>query len=158
MAIGELMRRPSPVMMRRAGRDPFLSLQEEMNNLLENFWGGVPRVEAWAPNIDVRENKESVEVTAERPGLTQENIQLRLSDSGDILYLSGERKDEREEKREGYYRTERAFGTFQRSIPLPAVVEEKNAVANFKDGVLRVRLPKVAEEEQKGRMIQIKGE
>ena len=92
------------------------------------------------PAIEVEETAEGVEVTAELPGLGKDDFQLEVV--GDYLVLRGQKKREREERREGYWYSECAYGAFSRSIPLPAEVLAEKAEAKFRNGRLRVYLPK----------------
>lgn len=130
--------------------EPFRSLtgiQSEMNRLFESFFGRTTRVGAmdrmWSPVIDMYETRDELVVTAERPGVREKEIQLAIT--GDLLTLKGERTQANEVKQEGYYRVERHFGKFERSIPLPFPVQADKVKAVFRDGVLEVGLPKAEE-------------
>ena len=92
-------------------------------------------------------------VKAEIPGLKREEIQVSLSDS--LLTISGERKEEVEKKEKGYFYSERSYGSFSRSIQLPAEVKTEKASAVFKDGVLEIRLPKTEQAKQRGVTIKV---
>lgn len=107
-----------------------------------------PTVETavWAPNVEVLEKEGKLIVRAELPGLTKDDVKLGVTD--DVLTLEGERKQEKEEKREGYFRSERSYGAFYRAIPLPEGVKADAIVANFKNGVLEVTMPLVKEEKK----------
>ena len=96
------------------------------------------------PKADVWHTEENVEVAVELPGLSETEIELTLSSSHDALLLRGVREDcsERNETKEGWYRSERYYGLIQRSIPLPCPVKLGDAVAKMKNGVLRVTLRK----------------
>ncbi len=124
-----------------------VSIQDEMNQLFDNFFGGrVPRrwLKAeeglWTPNVDVSETKDEIVVTAEMPGMKKEDIKLSVQDN--VITLSGEKKSEEEKKDANFYRLERSFGSFCRSFTLPTPVEAEKIKANFKDGILKVTLPK----------------
>ncbi|MDP2960008.1 MAG: Hsp20/alpha crystallin family protein [candidate division Zixibacteria bacterium] len=124
-----------------------VSIQDEMNQLFDDFFGGrVPRrwLKAeeglWTPNVDVNETKDEIVVTAEMPGLKKEDIKLSVQDN--VLTLSGEKNHEKEEKDANFYRLERNFGSFCRSFTLPTSVEADKIKASFKDGILKVTLPK----------------
>lgn len=106
----------------------------------------------WSPAVDVYEDQEGITLTAELPGLAVEDIDLRVEN--DTLTLKGERKLEREDKREGYRRVERSYGTFSRSFSLPDTVDTERIKAESKNGVLKVFLPR--REETKPRQIQVK--
>ena len=92
------------------------------------------------PAVEISEEKEQVIVKAEIPGLKKEDIQVNLSDN--LLTISGERKEEAEKKEKGYYYSERSYGSFSRTIQLPAEVKADKVNAKFKDGVLEISLPK----------------
>ena len=92
------------------------------------------------PALDVYETDDEVVLKAEMPGLSKDQIEVNLTDS--TLTVTGEKKKEAEVKEEHYYRSERSFGSFSRTVHLPAEVKAAEAKATFKDGVLEVRLPK----------------
>ena len=124
----------------------------EMDRLFEGF-GFRPRffetpVETalWAPNVEVLEKEGKLLVRADLPGLTKDDVKVGVTD--DVLTLEGERKQEKEEKREGYFRSERSYGAFYRAIPLPDGVKADGIVANFRNGVLEVAMPLVKEEKK----------
>ena len=93
----------------------------------------------WVPQIEVLHNKGQFMVRADLPGLTKDDVKVELTD--DVLTISGERKEEKEEKREGFYRSERRYGTFYRKIPLPEGAKTENAAATFQNGVLEITMP-----------------
>lgn len=93
----------------------------------------------WLPQIEVLHNNGQFIVRADLPGLKKEDVKVEVI--GNLLTLSGERKEEKEEKREGFYRTERTYGTFYRQIPLPEGTKTDNAAAIFRDGVLEITMP-----------------
>lgn len=106
------------------------------------------------PKVDIMEDDKSYKLSAELPGLDLENINLDLSDS--ILTLSGEKKTEKKEDKEGnYHLMERSYGFFKRSFSLPPSVEEDKIEANFKKGVLSISMPKSAKAQQHQRKISI---
>jgi len=133
------------------------SLQNEMNRLFNTVFdapatpgnGGAMR--RWVPAMDLLETDEQFVLRADLPGLTQEDVNIELEDS--TLTVSGERKTEHEEKQGGYYRVERAFGSFSRSLTLPKGIDGEAVTASFENGVLEVRVPKP--EERKPRRISI---
>lgn len=94
---------------------------------------------AWMPQVEVFQTKGHFTVRADLPGLTKNDVNVELTD--EMLTLSGERKEEKEEKHEGFYRTERSYGSFYRQIPLPQGVKTENAAATFHNGVLEVTMP-----------------
>jgi HSP20 family protein len=111
---------------------------------LPSLWGGErwwpAEVEVRVPALDVYETDDEVVLKAETPGLSKDQIEVTLTDS--TLTVSGEKKKEAEVKEPNYYRSERSFGSFSRTVHLPAEVKSAEAKATFKDGVLEVRLPK----------------
>ncbi len=98
----------------------------------------------WMPSVDVSETGKEIMVNAELPGMDAKDIDISVS--GTVLTLKGERKREYEEKDENLYRIERRYGAFSRSIQLPAGVDPEKAEATYKDGVLKLTLPKTKEE------------
>jgi HSP20 family protein len=99
------------------------------------------------PKLDVSETETEVKVTAELPGLDEDDIEVSLTHN--ILTISGEKKTEKEDKNESYYHIERSYGAFKRSVALPSEVEGDQVEAIFKNGVLTVALPKTAEAQSK---------
>ena len=93
----------------------------------------------WLPQIEVLQNNGHFTVRADLPGLTKDDVKIEVTD--DLLTLSGERKEEKEEKREGFYRSERSYGSFYRQIPLPEGAKTEDATATFQNGVLEITIP-----------------
>jgi HSP20 family protein len=131
----------------RTGNDPFAALQQEMNQLLESFFEESPMkfvgrggAAAMAPKLDVSETDKELHISAELPGMKEEDIDVEFS--GDTLRIRGEKKDERDEKQHNFHRIERSFGMFERAIPIPVEVDREQAQATFKNGVLTITLPK----------------
>ena len=119
----------------------------EMERMVKNVWQGFPFEEVasetgfdWAPRVDVSENEEAILVRAELPGLETKDIDISLD--RDILEIRGEKKHEKEETDKRYHRVERVYGSFCRSLRLPAEVASDKIDAVFKNGVLTVTLPK----------------
>jgi HSP20 family protein len=116
---------------------------EEFEDLLGRLWEG--REDGWffgpgIPTLDVSETDKSVEVKVDLPGIKPKEIDIRLS--GNVLTVSGERKEEQEEKGKTYHRIERRSGSFSRSVSLPCTVQEDEVAAEYRDGVLTITLPK----------------
>jgi HSP20 family protein len=106
-------------------------------------WERVPEeVKGWSPAVDVSEKGEVVEIKVELPGVKQEDVDVSISN--DMLLIKGERRMEAGIKNEDYSRNEIAYGTFYRSISLPANVETKNIEATYEDGILRIKLQRAA--------------
>jgi HSP20 family protein len=142
--------------------DPFRdirTLQDEVNRLfssnLTRFFDdeGIGRG-AWNPQVDIYENKDQIVLEAELPGMNREDFDLSIENN--VLTLRGERKFEKKDDNDNYHRVERSYGSFTRSFTLPQTVSAEGAVAEYKNGVLRVSLPK--REEVKARKISIQGE
>ena len=107
----------------------------------------------WMPQIEVLRNNGELMVKADLPGLTKDDVKVEMTD--ETLTISGERKEEKEEKREGFYRSERSYGSFYRQIPLPEGVKTENANATFRNGVLEVTMP-APKTESHARKLEIK--
>ena len=141
--------------------EPFrdlLSLQERMNRMFDESYRGRGAAEddwalggSWAPAVDIYEHEGNIVLTAELPGVDAKNVDVRVENN--VLTLRGERKWNDEVKRESYHRVERTYGTFTRSFTLPSVVDTEKIKADFKDGMLKLVLPK--KEEAKPRQISI---
>ncbi|HWP44158.1 MAG TPA: Hsp20/alpha crystallin family protein [Blastocatellia bacterium] len=97
------------------------------------------REAVWSPEIEVFEREGQIVVRADLPGLSRDDVKVDITD--DALTIQGERKREHEERREGFYRSERSYGSFYRSIPLPEGIDADNAKASFRDGVLEITIP-----------------
>jgi HSP20 family protein len=95
------------------------------------------------PVVDIYDNENAIIIEAEMAGIEKENVSVDVD--GRILTLKGERKSESTEKKENYYRREREYGTFSRSFTLPAVVDTELIKADFKNGILKIEIPKLAE-------------
>jgi HSP20 family protein len=142
--------------------DPFRdlrSLQDEVNRL---FTGNVGRTfddegiarGSWNPSVDIYENKEQIVLEAELPGMNREDFDLSIENN--VVTLRGERRFEKKDDTDNYHRVERAYGSFTRSFTLPNTVTAEGATADYRNGVLRVTIPK--REETKARRIEVKGE
>ena len=134
------------------------TIQNEMNRLFNTFFetsgaqgGGQATARRWLPAMDLVESGEAFVLRADLPGLSEEDVNIELEDN--VLTISGERKAEHEERKEGYYRLERASGSFSRSLTLPEGVDPEKVHASFDRGVLEVRIPKP--EERKPRKVTI---
>jgi HSP20 family protein len=134
------------------------SLRREMDRLWENFFGERPlgRIweREWAPSLDMSETKDNYVVKAEVPGIDAKHIDISLT--GDILSIRGEKKQEKEEKEEDYHLVERNYGSFSRSVRIPAEVESNKIKASYKNGILTITLPK--SEKVKAKEVKIKVE
>lgn len=101
----------------------------------------------WRPVVDIYDSEKAIVVNAELPGVSKESITLDVKEN--ILTLKGERKSDAEVSKENYYRMERCFGTFERAFTLPSTVDPGKITANFKDGVLKIEIPKPEEKKPK---------
>lgn len=132
------------------------AFKKEMDRLFDRIWeADLPSPASfgeWTPVLDVFESKDELVVKVEVPGIEPKEIQLTLADQ--VLTISGEKKVEKEEKGEKYYRVERATGTFSRSLRLPTPVDASKVAAMFKNGLLTITLPK--SKDVKGTAIPIK--
>jgi HSP20 family protein len=109
----------------------------------------------WSPQVETFLRGDQLVIRADLPGLSKEDVQVEVTD--DSIILQGERRNEFSEEREGFYRTERSYGSFYRAIPLPEGAIADNAQAAFKDGVLEITMPAPPREAARGRRIEING-
>ena len=138
------------------GRDPFMDLHREVNRLFDDSFrsmreggGGVGLL---SPKVDVCQTDDGWEITAELPGVDQEDIDLRLD--GDLLTISGEKRDERKDEKNRF--VERSYGSFTRSFQLPFTPDPDKIEADSDKGVLRIKVPKSAQQD-KSKRISIRG-
>jgi HSP20 family protein len=133
-------------------------LKREMDRLFDRFfespWAELPALGEWTPAIDLTEGKDAITVKAELPGVDPKDIAVSLE--GDLLTIKGEKEQKKEEKDERQHRIERSWGSFMRSIRLPAAVDGSKVTAAFKNGVVTVTLPKAPG--AKGTTIPVKAE
>ena len=133
-------------------------LKTEMDRLFERFfeapWAEAPALGDWTPALDMTEGKEAITVKAELPGVDPKEIAVSLE--GDMLTIKGEKEEKKEEKDERRHRIERSWGSFMRSVRLPAAVDGSKVTAAFKNGTVTITLPKTAG--AKGTTIPIKAE
>jgi HSP20 family protein len=147
---------------RREDWNPFALLRQEMNSLFDNFFSGFApepfetRLGAFSPRVDIAETDKEIKVTAELPGMDDKDIDVALTK--DMLTIKGEKKEEKEEKGKNYYRMERSYGSFSRSIPLPSEIDTNKVKADFKKGILTVTLPKTPQAIKETKKIQVKAE
>lgn len=132
------------------------SLRKEMDRLFDRFVEPMsvemPMLSEWEPTVDISEDKDTVTVKAELPGVEQKDIAVSLQDG--VLTIKGDKQAEKEEKGKRYHRVERSYGSFFRAVRLPTAVEAGKVSAAFKDGVVTITLPKAPE--AKGTMIPVK--
>src|SRR5262245_47264330 len=140
--------------------DPFkdlLTLQDRMNRLFDESVRNVkPGDEAlssaiWSPAVDIYETEDEVVVKAELPEVNQKDIDIQIESN--TLTLRGERKFNKETKKENFHRIERSYGTFSRSFTLPGTIDQEKISADYKDGILKISMPK--REETKPKQIKV---
>lgn len=125
------------------------SLQSEVNRLFDSFFSGGRgsngngATRRWVPAMDLAETPDHLLLTADLPGLGEEDISIEIKDG--VLTVAGERRAESERKDKGYHRVERSFGRFSRSLSLPEGIDAEQVAASFDRGVLEIRIPKPAE-------------
>lgn len=147
---------------------PFQALRNEIDQIFNDFGTGfwnrpfrsLARLERdfsrsiSAPAVDVAESDKAYEITAELPGLDEKNIDIKVANGG--LTIKGEKREETEEKKKDYYVSERRYGTFERYFTLPDSVDADKIEATFKNGVLKVTLPKTEEAQKPAKTINVK--
>ena len=137
--------------------DPFRDLnmlQDRMNRLFDDagrYRDEPSATTTWSPAVDIFETEGEIVVKAELPGMERKDITLNLEKN--VLTLKGERRFEKETKDENYHRIERSYGGFSRAFSIPATVDEEKIRADYKDGVLKIALPK--KEQAKPKQIRI---
>jgi HSP20 family protein len=121
---------------------PFDTLRREMDTLFDRYlgWDGGRSMTMFEPPADVAETEDAYEVTVELPGLKADDFNVEIKE-GD-LWITGQKRDEREEKGWNYHRVERHYGEFRRVIPLATPVDAEKVEAHYKDGVLSIQVPK----------------
>jgi len=158
-------KRKGNVSLRKDYDDVMQPFRQEMNNLLDQFFGGwdwdpftaiEPMAGDFMPQVDVKEDDKEIKVTAELPGMDEDDIDVTLSK--DSVTIKGEKSEESEDKGKDYYRSERRYGAFHRVIPLTSEIDEDKVEAKFKKGVLSLRLPKTEEAVKKRKKIEVKSE
>ncbi len=150
--------------VRREEENPILALRHEMDRLFDEFtreWFDLAPFEPFAwkssgfvPKVDVTEDDKEVRVSVELPGMEEKDIDVSLT--RDSLTIKGEKKVEKEDKGKDYYRMERSYGAFQRTIPLPEGIDTDKVEATFRNGVLTVVLPRTEEAQKEIKKIPVK--
>jgi HSP20 family protein len=146
---------------KREDNNPVFSLQRDVNRIFDDFWrrfdqpfAAFGRFDRGGPRTDIAETEHALEVSVELPGIDQNEIDVSLSDNA--LTIKGEKKSERQQSKKDYRLSERSYGSFYRSIPLPSGVDTDKASAEFKNGVLTVTLPKTQEALARVKKIEVK--
>jgi HSP20 family protein len=127
--------------------DPFTEIARLQDEMSRQLFPTERRTAGFVPPVDIHEDKDAIYVMAELPGVKADDVKLHVENN--ILTLTGERKFEKDEKKEGYHRVERSYGTFTRSFALPNSVATDQVQADMTDGVLTVKIPKKAEVQPK---------
>jgi len=150
--------------------DFFDHMTEEMNSVFDRLFrdagiarrpgmsrglfGAANREGLWSPRVEALQKGDRFTVRAELPGLKKDDVQVEMTD--DALTIRGERRTEHEDERDGYFRSEREYGQFYRTIPLPEGVIAESAQASFRDGVLEVSMQAAPSEANRGRKLEIR--
>lgn len=153
------LRRPRFRGMRRRG-NLLSQFENQMDRLFDDFWLNPFRgTEEWTgsylPPVNIRENDGQVIAEVELPGMSEKEIDITVT--RDTLRISGEKKQQEETKKENYYCMESSYGSFNRLVDLPSEVDEEKTEAEFKNGVLTVKMPKSQEAKTKSKKIPVKG-
>jgi HSP20 family protein len=169
MALKEMIlrnRRNSNDLARVDNFGPFGSFHKEVNRLFDSFFDDfnfapssffkADGLSNFKPKVNISEDKKSIEVTAELPGMDEKDIKVTLTDQ--VLTIEGEKKKEDKESSKEYYRIERSFGGFKRSIRIPEDIKAEAIKANFKNGVLNVSLPKSEKAQENIRQIEVQSD
>jgi len=164
MTLRELMpfsKKTLPI--RHETENPFALFRHDMDTMYEDFLRGFDIEPAWTrkmdsftPRVDVTESEKEINVAAELPGIEEKDIDVTVS--GNSLTIKGEKKEEKEDKGKDYYRMERSYGSFSRTIPLPVEVETDHASASYKKGILLIKIPKSAKAIEEKKKIPVKVE
>lgn len=136
--------------------DPWSAMRQDMSDLITNFWGGSERLlpsSSFAPEMDISEADNNFELRMDIPGMEAKDLDIQVH--GNTVTVSGQRKEEKEEKGKTFHRIERRSGSFSRTVTLPCDVTEKEVAAEYTNGVLTVILPKC--EESRPKKIAVKG-
>lgn len=132
----------------RRDTNPFSFLQQEIDRLFDGVSRSIPGfTTSTMPSMDISETDKAIEITAELPGLEKKDVELNVTDN--LLTIRGEKKNEREEKNKDYHLVERSYGSFSRSVELPAGVKVEDITAEIANGVLKVTVQKPAPKQAK---------
>ena len=149
--------------MRRETDNPFALLCQDMDTMFDDFFRGFDVEPLWthslgkfSPRVDITESEKEIRVAAELPGIDEKDIDLSVTK--DTLTIKGEKKEEKEDNGKDYYRMERAYGSFNRTIPLPVEVETDKISARYKKGILKINIPKTAKAIESKKKIVIKAD
>jgi len=136
-----------------------MSVDQDIDRLFEDFFGGPAFLSlnggVWAPAADIAETDDNVLLTLEIPGMTRDDVKITLQDN--LLTIRGEKKQEKEWQASNYHRVERSYGSFVRSFTLPTAVQPDRIKAQYKDGLLKVTVPKAEEVKPKEIPVAVEG-
>jgi HSP20 family protein len=157
-------RTPSQPLGWLRGNDPFSQLKAEMDDLFSSYIPALPafgranggQAFALPTKLDVSETDDAIELVLDVPGIDRKDIDISLTDTG--VMISGKREEKKEEKGKNFHRMERAYGTFERHVPLPCEVDAAKVNATLKKGVLSITLPKSETARQPAKKIAIKSD
>lgn len=148
---------------RREPENPFFALQHRMNRMFDDFlgepfdlFGMREQANVFMPPMNLSETEKEIIITADLPGVEEKDLDISVTK--DELTIKGEKKSESEEKGKDFYRMERSYGSFSRTIALPKGIDESKINAELKKGVLRLTIPKTAESAVERKKVQIKSE
>ncbi len=164
MAITDLIpwkKNENSLAVRRREMDPFIQMRREIDQMFNGMlgdWTGPMnlldrRLGSWMPHVDVNETAKEIRVTAELPGMEEKDLEVSLVEGA--LTIKGEKSEEHEEEKGDVHRSERQYGMFERTIPLPSEVDVDKVKASFKKGVLKISLPKTKEAQSNRRVIPV---
>ena len=143
----------------RRGDDPLARMHREMDRMFEDFFGAFDTPSSWKsdlvlrPNIDIAESKKAYRISVEVPGVDEQDIDLTLD--GDALIISGDKRQESEDDEDGFHRIERRYGSFRRVLTLPTDADADRISAKFRNGVLRIEIPRTRESSDSSKRIEI---
>jgi HSP20 family protein len=169
----EVTAAPSPAAFENLWLDNWRSFRNEMDRMFDQFWRGnlalpslrrafeperfrrfAPFFGVSVPAVDLVEEDTAFRLTAEMPGMTDKDVDVTVS--GDMVTIKGEKREEKKEQTKYYFCSERRYGSFQRSLELPAGVDRDKIAASFKNGILTMTLPKTAEAVKQQKKIEVK--
>ncbi|RKZ32975.1 Hsp20/alpha crystallin family protein [bacterium] len=132
--------------------EDLMNIEDEISKFFDDFLGQKLQTrrqarEGWIPRVDISENDDEITVRADIPGMKKEDVKITLSEN--VLTISGDKRVERDEKKDNYHRIERLFGKFSRSFYIPTNVDPANISAKYNNGVLEIKLPKKEEAKPK---------
>ena len=163
MTIKDLIPAPfkkEKTLSRQTEFDPFYSIQRSMNQMFDSFFHGNSLLDTMKsftqtfPAVDIQDKGKKLIIKAEMPGMDIKDVDMRIHQN--VLTISGEKKQESEDKSDNYYHVERNYGKFHRELRLPCTVEEDKIKAVYKHGVLKIELPKCRLDAKEAKRIEVK--